>query len=59
MRYFEIAPTKPPTAQQARLSSLKQRAEIAKQAVDAERKAQQKARAQQRIQKLNADKPIV
>jgi hypothetical protein len=55
MRYFEFAPTKPPTAQQARLSSLKQRAEIAKQAVDAERKAQQIARAQQRIQKLNAD----
>ena len=59
MRYFEIAPTKPPTAQQARLSSLKQRAEIAKQAVDAERKAQQIARAQQRIQKLNADKSTV
>jgi hypothetical protein len=53
MRYFEIAPTKPPTAQQARLTSLKQRAEIAKQAVDAERKAQQIARAQQRIQKIN------
>lgn len=59
MRYFEFAPTKPPTAQQARLSSLKQRAEIAKQAVDAERKAQQIARAQQRIQKLNADKSTV
>ena len=54
MRYFEFAPTKPPTPQQARLNSLKQRAEIAKQAVDAERKAQQSAKAQQRIQKLNA-----
>jgi hypothetical protein len=54
MRYFEFAPTKPPTPQQARLNSLKQRAEIAKQAVAAERKAQQIARAQQRIQKLNA-----
>jgi hypothetical protein len=53
MRYFEFAPTKPPTAQQVRLSSLKQRAEIAKQAVDAERKAQQIARAQQRIKKIN------
>ena len=54
MRYFEFAPTKTPTPEQARLNSLKQRAEIAKQAVDAERKAQQIAKAQQRIQKLNA-----
>ena len=54
MRYFEFATTKPPTPQQARLNSLKQRSEIAKQAVAAERKAQQIARAQQRIQKLNA-----
>lgn len=54
MRYFEFAPTKPPTPQQARLKSLKQRVEIAKQAVDAERKAQQITKAQQRIQKLNA-----
>ena len=59
MRYFEIAPTKPHTPQQARLSSLKQRAEIAKQAVDAERKAQQIAKAQQRIQKLKSIKSIV
>jgi type II secretory pathway pseudopilin PulG len=48
MRYFEIAPTKPPTAQQARLTSLKQRAEIAKQAVDAERKAQAKLKPRSR-----------
>ena len=54
MRYFEFAPTKPPTPQQARLRSLQQRAEIAKQAVAAERKAQQIASAQQRIRKLNA-----
>jgi len=54
MRYFEFAPIKPPSPQQARLKSLKQRAEIAKQAVAAERKAQQIARAQQRIQKLNS-----
>ena len=59
MRYFEFAPNKPPTAQQARLNSLKQRAEIAKQAVDAERKAQQIAKAQQRIQKLNSIKSTV
>jgi hypothetical protein len=59
MRYFEFAPSKPPTALQARLRSLKQRAKIAKQAVDAERKAQQIARAQQRIQKLNSIKPTV
>ncbi len=59
MRYFEFAPTKPPTPQQARLKNLKQRVEIAKQAVDAERKAQQIARAQQRIQKLNLIKPTV
>jgi hypothetical protein len=59
MRYFEFAPSKPPTPQQAKLNSLKQRAEIAKQAVDAERKAQQIARAQQRIQKLNSIKPTV
>jgi hypothetical protein len=54
MRYFEFAPTKPPTPQQARLRSLQQRAETAKQAVAAERKAQQIASAQQRIRKLNA-----
>ena len=59
MRYFEIAPTKPPTPQQARLSSLKQRAEIAKQALDAERKAQQIEKAQQRIQRLNSIKSTV
>ena len=59
MRYFEIASAKPPTPQQARLRSLQQRAEIAKQAVAAERKAQQIARAQQRIQKLNAVKSTV
>jgi hypothetical protein len=59
MRYFEFAPTKPPTPQQARLRSLKQRAEIAKQAVDTERKAQQIARAQQRILKLNSIKSTV
>ena len=54
MRYFEFAPTKPPTPQQARLKSLKQRAEIAKQAVDTERKAQQIAQAQKKIQRFNA-----
>jgi hypothetical protein len=59
MRYFEFAASKPPTPQQAKLNSLKQRAEIAKQAVDAERKAQQVARAQQRIQKLNSIKSTV
>ena len=59
MRYFEFAPTKPPTPQQARLRSLQQRAEIAKQAVDTERKAQQIARAQQRILKLNSIKSTV
>jgi hypothetical protein len=55
MRFFEIAPTKPPTPQQSRINSLKQRAEIAKQALDSERKAQQIAKAQQRIQKLNSN----
>ena len=59
MRYFEFAPSKPPTPQQAKLNSLKQRADIAKQAVDAERKAQQIARAQQRIKKLNSIKSTV
>ena len=59
MRYFEFSTTKPVTAQQARLNSLKQRAEIAKQALDSERKAQQIAKAQQRIQKLNLVKSSV
>ena len=59
MRYFEFAPTKPPTPQQARLRSLQQRAEIAKQAVDAERKAQQIAQAQKKIQRLNAINSVV
>ena len=59
MRYFEFSPSKPPTPQQARLRSLQQRAETAEQAVAAERKAQQIASAQQRIQKLNAAKSTV
>jgi hypothetical protein len=59
MRYFEFAPTKPPTPQQARLRSLQQRAEIAKQAVDTERKAQQIAQAQKKIQRLNAINSVV
>ena len=56
MRYFEIAPSKPPTPQKAKLNSLKQRAEIAKQAVDAERKAQQIQKAKATIKKLSAPK---
>ncbi len=56
MRFYEIInkPQKPLTPQQSKISSLKRNVEIAKQALDAERKAQQIARAQQRIQKLNA-----
>ncbi len=41
MRFYEFKPNKPLTPQQARINSLKHSAEIAKQAVDSERKAQQ------------------
>lgn len=54
MRFYEFTtkPQKPLTPQQSRISSLKRNVEIAKQAVDAERKAQQIAKAQQRIRQL-------
>jgi len=56
MRFYEFTtkPQRPLTPQQLRISGLKRNVEIAKQAVDAERKAQQIAKSQQRIQKLNA-----
>lgn len=61
MRYFEFAtpPKKPLNLAQARLASLKRNAEIAKNTLDAERKSQQIAKAQQKIRKLSAAKPIV
>jgi hypothetical protein len=39
MQFYEFKPIKPTTQQQARINSLKRSAEIAKQAVDSERKA--------------------
>ena len=56
MRYFEFKPNKPLTPQQARIASLKRNAEIAKQAVDSERKAQQIQKSQAAIRKLSAPK---
>ena len=47
---------KPPTPQQARINSLKRSAEIAKQAVDSERKAQQIQKAQATIKRLSTQK---
>jgi hypothetical protein len=54
MRFYEFKPNKPLTPQQSRIHSLKRSAEIAKQAVDSERKAQQIQKAQATIKKLNA-----
>lgn len=59
MRFYEIQnikPKKPLTPAQARISSLKRNAQIAKQALDSERKAQQIHKAQAKIQKLSAQK---
>jgi len=56
MRFYEFKPNKPLTPQQARINSLKRSAEIAKQAVDSERKAQQILKAQAAIRKLSAPK---
>lgn len=55
MRFYEITaqPQKPLTPQQSKINSLKRNVEIAKQAVDAERKAQQISKAQKRIQYLS------
>jgi hypothetical protein len=60
MRFYEISkPKSPLTPQQAKLSALKRNAEVAKNAVDAERKAQQIAKAQQRIQKLSKNNSTI
>ena len=56
MRFFEFKPNKPLTPPQARLVSLKRNAEIAKQALDSERKAQQIQKSQATIRKLSAPK---
>lgn len=56
MRYFEFAikPVKPLTPAQSRIASLKHNVEVARKALAAERKAQQLAKARQKMQKLNA-----
>jgi hypothetical protein len=56
MRFYEFTakPQKPLTPQQSKINSLKRNVEIAKQAVDAERKAQQISKAQKRIQYLSS-----
>jgi len=56
MRFYEFKPNKPLTTQQSRINSLKRSAEIAKQAVDSERKAQQIQKAQATIKKLSNQK---
>ena len=56
MRFYEFKPNKPLTPQQARINSLKRSAEIAKQALDSERKAQQILKSQATIRKLSAPK---
>jgi hypothetical protein len=56
MRFYEFKPNKPLTPQQSRINSLKRSAEIAKQAVDSERKAQQIQKAQATIKKLSNQK---
>ncbi len=56
MRFFEFKPLKPLTPPQSRIATLKKNAEIAKQALASERKAQQIQRAQAKIKKLSAQK---
>jgi hypothetical protein len=56
MRFFEFKPLKPLTPQQARIAALKRNAEIAKQALDSERKAQQIQKSQAAIRKLSTPK---
>ena len=56
MRFYEFKPNKPLTPQQSRIASLKRSAEIAKQALNSERKAQQIQKAQVAIRKLSAPK---
>lgn len=59
MRFYEIQiikPKKPLTPAQARIHSLTKNAEIAKQALARERKAQQIQKAQTSIDKLSAQK---
>lgn len=56
MRFYEFKPNKPVTPQQSRIASLKRNAEIAKQALASERKAQQIQKAQAAIKKLSAQK---
>lgn len=56
MRFYEFKPTKPLTPQKARIAALKRNAEIAKQALASERKAQQIQKAQTTIKKLTMQK---
>ena len=56
MRFCEFKPNKPLTPPQARIASLKRNAEIAKQALDSERKAQQIQKSQAMVRKLSAPK---
>ena len=56
MRFYEFKPNKPLTPQQSRIDTLKRNAEIAKQALDSERKAQQIQKAQAAIKKLSEHK---
>lgn len=58
MRFFEFNPSKPLTPQQSRIVSLKRNADIAKQALARERKAQQIQKAQNKIKKLSTPKIV-
>ena len=59
MRFYEITnikPKNPLSPQQARINALKKNADIAKQALASERKAQQIQKAQSAIRKLTTQK---
>lgn len=56
MRFYEFKPKKPLTPHQARINSLKRSAEIAKQALDSERKAQQIQKTQATLKNLSTEK---
>ena len=53
MRFFEFTTAKPPTPEQNRINSLKQRKDNASMALTAERTRQKRQKATQAIQKNN------
>lgn len=53
MRFFEFTTTKPPTPEQSRINSLKQRKDQASTALKTERERQKTAKQQEKISQAN------